>query len=553
MRKSLALLLISFVCFSTSPAGAAKPKAEKPPVLVVFGFTQSGGAPVGLEITVAVLDQVAKSRRFDIMTFNPDMPAITRAILEHRLSEETLNDAWNPKNAAVIAGVLNAQYALCIKGSALSENATVTLDLMKVSGGSHWTATAESAIAANEGSRQTVTRKNAISTAGSSAVSQIMLQAFESTEPLLPERPSVQPEPATAPAVSETPTPEPAVSVEPPPITTPTPAPTEKPAEPASGGPKPAPAQAPTPPETRDIAAEYGSVIKQVDADAGKGDLRAAIFGLRRAINLMPTDPKPRLRIAGMYTDLGMTAEAIDECTRALDVAGNNAEIRKLLVRLYLAAGAYDKAADQCREIVRFDPKNLEAQISLGDILWNQAKIDEALHVYQDAVKLDSANMTARGRLQKLYAARKMYPQAIEQLLAMKVPSADAEPDAGKRYAALAKVIRDEFGAVRDLLASARKDFDQGNITREEYYQESKDMVGRIEALAGHLSTQTAPSEYREAHSHGVLATSLLTQAGGYVVSYLETEKQYYRDQASLLLAEANAEMDTYAKAVMKS
>lgn len=545
MRKSLALLLISFACFSTSPAGAAKPKAEKPPVLVVFGFTQSGGAPVGLEITVAVIEQVAKARRFDVMTFNPDMPAITRAILERRLSEQTLNDAWNPNNAAVIAGVLNAQYALCIKGSALSEKATVTLDLMKVSGGSHWTATAESAIAANDGSRQAVTRKNAISTAGSSAVSQIMLQAFESTEPLLPEKPPVQPEPATAPAVPETPAPvrPPSVTTEPAAVVTPTPAPTEK----------PAPAQAPTPSETRDIAAEYGSVIKQVDADAGKGDLRAAIIGLRRAVNLMVTDPKPRLRLAGMYTDLGMTAEAIDECTRALDVAGNNAEIRKRLVSLYLAAGAYDKAADQCRELVQIDPKNLEAQISLGDILWNQAKVDEALHVYQDAVKLDSANMTARGRLQKLYAARKMYPQAIEQLLAMKVPSAEAEPDAGKRYAALAKVIRDEFGAVRDLLVSARKDFDQGNITREEYYQESKDVVGRIEALAGHLSTRTAPSEYREAHSHGVLATSLLTQAGGYVVSYLETEKQYYRDQASLLLAEANDEMDTYAKAVMKS
>jgi hypothetical protein len=88
---------------------------------------------------------------------------------------------------------------------------------------------------------------------------------------------------------------------------------------------------------------------------------------------------------------------------------------------------------------------------------------------------------------------------------------------------------------------------------REDYYKECKDATSRIEALASFLSTQTAPASFKEAHSHGVLAVSLLAQAGGYLVSYLETEKQYYQDQAVLLQDEAKTELSLFSGAVAKT
>ena len=87
---------------------------------------------------------------------------------------------------------------------------------------------------------------------------------------------------------------------------------------------------------------------------------------------------------------------------------------------------------------------------------------------------------------------------------------------------------------------------------REDYYQECKDITDRIEALASYLSTQTAPDGYKDIHSHGVLAVSLLAQASGYMVSYFETEKQYYMEQATLLQNEAKTEMGTFAQGFSK-
>jgi len=529
MRKSLVFIVLAAVCLLPVASGAAKPKPGKLPLVAVFGFLPSGGAPVSLEITAAVVDQLAKTGQVETLSFNPELPNITRALMEHRLSKEMVDNAWEPKNAARIAGTLQAQYALCLKGSVADSKVTVTLDFVKAPSGGQWTSTAESDIVAGGG--QNRSRNNAISTAASSVVSQIMIEAFGDTEPILPLKPA---------AVTSAPpmTPTPAISTE-----TPASPPAEKAAE--------APPRKPI--EVRDINAEYNQSMKQVDVYVAKNDLRSAAMELRKAVNLAPDKPTARLRLAGIYADLGMNAEAIDECKRALLFDKDNAAIHSLLVKLYLADSASTEAAGECAELIRLDPQNMEARITLGDILWNQAKVDEALHTYQEAAKQDPKNATAHGRLQKLYAARKMYPQALEQIMALKVPSAETEPDASKRYAALSEVILSEFTSVRDKLEAARRDFDQGKIAREDYYQDCKDSTSRIEALAGYLSTQTAPSDYREAHSHGVLAASLLAQAGGYLVSYLETEKQYYKDQASLLQSEAKTEIDTYAKAFAKT
>lgn len=525
MRKFLVVIVLAAVCLLPVVSGAAKPDPGKPPLVVVFGFLPSGGAPVSLEITAAVLDQLAKTGQVETISFNPDLPNITRALMERRLSKDVVDNAWEPKNAARIAGTLQAQYAVCLKGSVVDNKVTVTLDLVKAPSGGQWTSKAESEIIA--GGAQTRARSNAISTAASSVVSQIMLEAFADSEPILLPKPAVEsptPAPAAAtPAASVTPTP--AVSTNTPDT------PPRKPVE------------------VRDVTAEYNQSMKQVDVYLAKNDLRSAAVELRHAVNLDPRKAVTRLRLAGIYADLGMSAEAIDECKRALLFSKDDPAIHSLLVKLYLANSAFTDAAGECEELIRLDPQNTEARITLGDIYWNQAKVDEALHTYQEAVKQDPKNATAHGRLQKLYAARKMYAQALEQMMALKVPSAEAEPDASKRYAALSEVILSEFASVRDKLDAARRDFDQGRITREDYYQDCKEATSQIEALAGYLSTQTAPSDYREAHSHGVLATSLLAQAGGYLVSYLETEKAHYRDQASLLQSEAKTEIDTYAKA----
>ena len=67
-----------------------------------------------------------------------------------------------------------------------------------------------------------------------------------------------------------------------------------------------------------------------------------------------------------------------------------------------------------------------------------------------------------------------------------------------------------------------------------------------MEALADYLTRQTAPRAYKDVHARGLLAASLLAQAGGDMISYFETEQQHYLEDADLLRIEAETEMKNF-------
>ena len=477
--------------------------AEKPALTIAFGDGNS-------EIFATVIEQLRDSGKFDIIAFSPELPTITRAVMERKIPADAARNPADAEKAVLVARALGAQYALRIQGSVEGPKAKVTLELLGTLDAKRWTTTADSDIAAGDGSRAVINRNNAISTAVSSAVSQILIDAFGGL-------------PAAKPIVESPNTETPVVSppVEEPPKTTET-----------------------EPP--RDVTAEYNAIIKLVDSYSTKGDLRNAVVELKRAVNLEPDKPAARVRLAKMYADLGMTAEAIDECKRTLLFDKNSAPVYALLAKLYIAKGSFAEAAEQCNQIIRIDPKNVEARMNLGDISWNLSKVDDAVAAYEGAINADPKNPTPHERLQRLYAARKMYTPAIEHFVEAKSLTADVGQDPAKGYAVIAQVIQDEFELVMGKLDSARVDFGNNKITREEYYADCKDAASRIEALATFLSTQTAPRAYRNVHAHGLLAASLLAQAGGNLVSYFETEQKHYLDDADLLQDEAKNAMKDF-------
>ena len=510
MRRSLILILVLTAGLTTIATGADKPQSQSLPLVLAFNCpVGEDRAPSDSEVVAAVVQQLRGTGRFSALAFAPDLPTVTRAVMEGRLSRELLKRPSDPENAVKVASVLGAQYALRIEGTVISPDVKVSLELLKVAGGGRWTSVAESEIAS--GPREDMNRSNAISSAASSAVSQIVIQVFGQGTAMEPAKPPV-----------ETPiSPQPDV-----------------------------PAAPQQPDASRDVVAEYTQIIKQVEAYTVKGDLRNAALELRRAINLEPDKTAARVRLAGMYMGLGMTAKAIDECKRALLFNKDDVAVYNMLTRLYVANGALADAAEQCREVIRLEPQNVDVHLSLGDIYWNQAEVDDAMSTYEAALSLDPKNPAPHERLYRLYAAKKMYAPALEHLLQTRLLAADGELDSSGQYDIVAQVIQDEFSFVLGKLDTARKEFDYGKIGRDDYYRECKDAAGRIEALAGFLSTQTAPDGYKEAHPHGVLATSLLAQAGGYMISYLESEQRHDLEQAGLLQAEARTEIELFTRAL---
>ena len=515
MKRFLPLVLAAAVILSPAAAmSATRPPAKGLPLAVAFANPVGDDqAPSNPEAVAAVIEQLRSLGQLDVLPFNRDLPVVTRAMAERRLDQQILNQASDPRKAIQIAAALGAQYALGIQGSVAGSKITILVQLLKVPGGERWVSAAESEIAQGVG-REDLNRSNAISTAASSAVSQLVIGAF-GQEALLSPTP-----PATG----------------------------AKTARPADAAPAPRKTE-----EIRDSAAEYAKLIRQAETHAEERDLPSAIMDLRQAINLKPDGPAPRVKLARIYSDMGMTAEALDECKRALLFNKDSLELRDMLVKLYMAGGSLAEAAEQSREIVRLDPNNVDARLALGDLYWNQDRIEDAASTYEEAAKLAPQSPAPHERLQRLYAARKMYAQALEHLLRARMLAAGAQSaDSGQRYKIIARIIQDEFGAVAGKLETAGGDYAGDRIDREGYYKECKDATSRIDSLAAFLSDQTAPRSYREAHSHALLAVSLLAQAAGYMVSYLETEKQYYAEQAALLRSEAKTELNLFAAAIRK-
>lgn len=511
MRRLLFFILTAAIIFIPIAASAAG--SPKPLVLVFASPVGEKAVPTDPEIASVVIGQLRAMGKLEVLAFNPDLPAINRAVLERRLRQDVVNQISDPKKAVQVANALHAQYALFISGSIVDKKVGVTLELLKLPGGGRWESSMGSVIAEGGGPLAAANRSNAIFTAAGSAVSQVAILAFGQAA---------------------------AVNIGIPAIVTPA-SPTEIPAAPEE------------PAIPRDTAAEYTQLLKQADAYEAKRDLPNAIEGLRHAINLKPDEPAPRLKLAQIYSDQGMTAEAVDECKRALLFRSNDLSIYNMLAKLYMANGAIEEAAAQCREIVRLDPQNVEARLTLADLYWNQSKIDDAMSTYQEIVKLAPENPAPHVRLQKLCAAKKMYTPALEHLLYARLLAAGTQLDELGRYKVIAQVILEEFNTVLDGIKAAGTGFKNGDISREDYYQECKDAVSRIDALASFVSIQTSPSDFKEAHSHGVLGVSLLAQASGYMVSYLETEKQYYIEQARQLQSEAETEMNLFSRAVLKT
>ena len=521
MRSFSLILIFSLILSGAAIAQGtnASPLLELPfavksskalPLAVAFGDGNS-------EVSAEAIEQLRSAGKFDILVFSPDLPTITRAVLERRIPADAVKNPNDPEKALIITRSLGAQYAVRIQGKVEGSKANVVLELLKIPEG-RWATTAESDIAAGDGPRAVVNRNSAISTAVSSAVAQLFIDAFGGlpTNPPGAEPPKTV-TPSLAPALAE------------PPRTT----------EPET--PKTTVAEPP-----RDVTAEYNNIIRVVDSFSTKGDLRNAVVALKQAVNLEPDKPAARIRLAQMYADLGMSDQAIDECKRTLLFDGDSVPVHALLAKLYLANGSLAEAADQCNEVVRIDPKNVEARMNLGDISWNLAKVDDAVAAYEGAIAADPKNPAPHERLQRLYAARKMYPQAIEHLVEARSLSQDVGQDQAKRYEILAQVIQDEFGFAVGKLASAKTDFDDDKITREDYYADCQDLTSRVEALAGYLMTQTAPRAYKDVHARALLAASLLAQAGGDMISYFETEQQHYLEDADLLRIEAETEMKNF-------
>jgi len=506
-RQQARLILVSILLAMTAASGARAEDTRAPVVLVMPGATGEGAVPSDLDAVSAVGTYLSALGKVDVIAFDIENPTIARYMMERKFGDDYLKKLVEPATAKEIADLLKADYLLTVYGEVRPSAVLIALRLTKTSGRGEWTASAEAGLVQGEGPQAATNRRNAMNTAASSVVSEIDLSAFEKLQPKstfeVPEAPTTTP---TAVAV-----------------------PVEE-------------------PSTRDLTAEYTAHMNAAEAYGKRDDLLNVIYELRQAVSIEPKTASTRIKLADAYSAVGMTEEAADELKRALLFQPDEPAVYNALGQLYLSNGALKEATDRFRMVVRLDAANVDARINLGNILWNQNRLNEAAAVFEEAAKIDPANPLPHERLYKLYLARRSYALAIEHLVASKSVGGELDPSA--RYKLSAGVIQSQLGNILQTLDTTWTEYQDQQITREDYYRSCTDLSARIDQLASFLSTQTAPEGLRAAHSHGVLCASLLSESAGSMISYLETDKKEYSEQAALFREEAKAELEAFGKGI---
>lgn len=511
MKRFLILFIIA--ALALPGVASARKNADKSDagLLAVFGASSDAkSAESDSAAAASVVDGVAATGRFQIMTFSTALPVVARAIMEKRLPSDTATKVSDPKFALQVAQMMGASYALCIvhtvktvppdnSQSRPSTKVAVNLTLIK-SGGKKWVSSADSTIPQAIGTTKDADVVFASTTAASTAVSALMMQAFGD---VIPNATVHHASPLDA-------------------VTT------------------------VTEPE-RNMEDEYAQAMKNVERYVSDNNLTNAVVELKKAINLKPTKPEPRIQLINLYTRLGMTAQAWDECKRALLFDSGNLVLHDLLAKMSIAGGTLVDAEAQCREMIRLDPKNVEAYLTLGDVSWNQGKPDDAETAFKEAAALLPASPLPYEKLRKLDLARKKYPAALDELLQYKLLVAG--PDASARSLAVGEAIQDEFDQIMKKLNAADEDYRHASMSKDDYYQENKDLEVRLDAFDKFISGQSVPDPLKEAFPHAEYAVSLMEQANSYAISYSKTEKKSDSEQATLFRTEAGAEFDLYRRA----
>ena len=145
------------------------------------------------------------------------------------------------------------------------------------------------------------------------------------------------------------------------------------------------------------------------------GDPPAAVAPLRKAVELLPAQSRPRLL-------LGLALERTEDLPGALDALQGaegldprDFETHLALARVLLRSNQFAPAEAKFREALALQPDSAPARLGLAHSLDAQHKPESAA-AYRSYLELQSADRAARGRLARLLFEQKQYDAALAEL-----------------------------------------------------------------------------------------------------------------------------------------
>jgi Flp pilus assembly protein TadD len=157
-------------------------------------------------------------------------------------------------------------------------------------------------------------------------------------------------------------------------------------------------------------------------------DAAAAVAPLRKAVELLPAQDRPRMLLGAALERSGDLAGAAESFEGALHLNPRDAQALMHLGNLYLRLKRPADAETKFRNALEIEPDSALAALNLAESLDAQKKPDAA-EAYQGYLELQPGDAAARGRLVRLLVEQEKYDTALKELDradAGRTPSADS-------------------------------------------------------------------------------------------------------------------------------
>jgi tetratricopeptide (TPR) repeat protein len=141
----------------------------------------------------------------------------------------------------------------------------------------------------------------------------------------------------------------------------------------------------------------------------------AAVPPLRRAVELLPSQSRPRFLLGYALERSGDVASSVEAYEEALRLDPRDVETVIHLGNLYLGLKRYPEAEAKFRAAIESEPKSPQALLGLAQSLDGEKK-PEAANAFRDYLAVQPDGPAARARLIHLLLEQKQYDAALAEL-----------------------------------------------------------------------------------------------------------------------------------------
>lgn len=531
--RSIAILFILAAIMAIAPKAQADNKGR--PIVLLFETNKGDGADkdTAASTTKAIKYYLKDSERVSVIVFDRNSPTVLRAIMDKKLTADTVASYSSRAERIEVAKTLSFDYAAGSEVSMKNGQIEIRLWVAKVGGGKNdkW----ESVGTASSTGSGSNDLENAMQCAASAAVTDIVNRGM-ATLPRIEEQ-----QPETGDESS-------ALNVD--------------------------SVLSPKQPNSSDYKA-------QADNSLDSGNIALAIQQYSQAVSADPANIGTRIKLADAYARKGLYDKAADELNRAESFGGDknqidaernriedfknglikedkkpspnaNTSVTKIPEDSNISDDAATAVDTQNTNKVVMSPSKANtsaAKMIEGDKLWKSGDPDSAALAYKEAAKISPSDWRAYERLAIVYASMAMFNESRNTILILnKVQPNPTDAVKRNRYAMFKKAFDKYFASLLNQYNSDSADFSKHVINRESYYSTVKGISLRMESMAKFLDVLNIPDASADANLHRSLACGLMSQAASNQLDYLESNNDTSKANAVTFVTQAKKEMETASK-----